>query len=145
MLFLCTGNYYRSRFAEILFNALADRAGLPWQAESRGLELTALNIGPISLATLARLAQLGIATPEELRYPLQVAESDLERAHWIVAVKEAEHRPLLAWKHPAWVDRVDYWHIHDCDCSTPEEALPRLEQQVHALVGRLLEQERSCG
>ncbi|MGM4967020.1 hypothetical protein AB7714_26215 [Tardiphaga sp. 1201_B9_N1_1] len=28
VLFLCTGNYYRSRYAEELFNHLARRAGL---------------------------------------------------------------------------------------------------------------------
>ena len=34
VLFLCTGNYYRSRFAEILFNSVASKLGLPWQASS---------------------------------------------------------------------------------------------------------------
>ena len=37
LLFLCTGNYYRSRFAELLFNALAREAGLSWIASSRGI------------------------------------------------------------------------------------------------------------
>lgn len=35
VLFLCTGNYYRSRFAEIYFNALAAQRGSPWRADSR--------------------------------------------------------------------------------------------------------------
>ena len=39
ILFLCTGNYYRSRFAEHLFNWLATKQGLDWQADSRGLAL----------------------------------------------------------------------------------------------------------
>ncbi len=34
VLFLCTGNYYRSRFAEILFNSVAGKMGLPWMAMS---------------------------------------------------------------------------------------------------------------
>ena len=29
LLFLCTGNYYRSRFAELLFNAMAAPKELP--------------------------------------------------------------------------------------------------------------------
>ena len=37
VLFLCTGNYYRSRFAEILFNHLAGQSKLAWRADSRGL------------------------------------------------------------------------------------------------------------
>ena len=50
LLFLCTGNYYRSRFAELLFNAMAAKHIVPWQAFSRGLALDkgAHNIGPIS-------------------------------------------------------------------------------------------------
>ena len=39
VLFLCTGNYYRSRFAEELFNHEAGRAGLYWTAQSRGFAL----------------------------------------------------------------------------------------------------------
>jgi protein-tyrosine phosphatase len=39
VLFLCTGNYYRSRFAEVLFNSVAGTMGLPWRASSRGLAL----------------------------------------------------------------------------------------------------------
>jgi hypothetical protein len=31
VLFLCSGNYYRSRFAEHLFNWLAPKASLPWR------------------------------------------------------------------------------------------------------------------
>ncbi|HWG47254.1 MAG TPA: hypothetical protein VN688_31115 [Gemmataceae bacterium] len=34
VLFLCTGNYYRSRFVEVLFNSVADRMGLSWRASS---------------------------------------------------------------------------------------------------------------
>ena len=32
ILFLCTGNYYRSRLAEILFVSVARKMGLPWSA-----------------------------------------------------------------------------------------------------------------
>jgi protein-tyrosine-phosphatase len=34
VLFLCTGSYYRSRFAEIYFNSVALKIGLPWKATS---------------------------------------------------------------------------------------------------------------
>ena len=37
VVFVCTGNFYRSRFSEYLFNALVKRHGLPWRATSRGL------------------------------------------------------------------------------------------------------------
>ena len=55
----------------------------------------------------------------------------------IVAVKEAEHRPLLKRNFPAWAERVEYWHVHDLDCATPNEALPELAAKVEELVSRL--------
>src|SRR5438105_3516616 len=119
VLFLCTGNYYRSRFAEVFFNVLVGRTGVPWRAESRGLalELGIGNVGPISSAATERLAALGVRVERSLRMPLQVREADLERADLIVALKEAEHRPLLQRRHAAWVERVEYWHVHDNDCA----------------------------
>ena len=43
ILFLCTGNFYRSSFAEIYFNWLAPREKLLWRADSRGLALDPTN------------------------------------------------------------------------------------------------------
>ncbi len=49
VLFLCTGNYYRSRFAEHFFNHVAVREGLAWQADSRGLDVKeGRNPGPMA-------------------------------------------------------------------------------------------------
>jgi protein-tyrosine phosphatase len=46
VLFLCTGNYYRSRLAEVYFNALAPGWRLRWRADSRALRLNSANPGP---------------------------------------------------------------------------------------------------
>src|SRR3954468_11995750 len=95
ILFLCTGNFYRSRFAEIFFNWQAAQRGLQWKAESRGLALDGCNYGPISRYTLARLKEQGIEHDPDQRFPLPLSEADLAAANHIVAVKEAEHRPLV--------------------------------------------------
>lgn len=137
ILFLCTGNYYRSRFAEILFNTLSSEQRLGWTAESRGIRLTPQNSGPLSAHTSLALAQLGIQIDQDPRDPIQVSARDFERAHRIVALKEAEHRPLLRQDFPRWEDRVEYWHIHDVDCQKPRDALPELERLVRALVVEL--------
>src|SRR5437016_2609181 len=94
VLFLCTGNYYRSRFAQIFFNELAAREALPWRAASRGL-VTGWpgNVGPISPHTLRKLAELDIVCDGEVRHlPEQLAERDLVAADLVIAVKEDEHR-----------------------------------------------------
>ncbi len=56
VLFLCAGDYYRSRFAECLFNSVAGKVGLPWRATSRGL---ALERGDQRERIVAELEKLG--------------------------------------------------------------------------------------
>jgi protein-tyrosine phosphatase len=142
VLFLCSGNYYRSRFAELVFNHLAERSNLEWQATSRALvlELGACNVGPISVHTRQAVAARGIPLSEPVRDPLQCAEIDLSSADRVIALKEAEHRPMLTRKFPGWPDRVEYWHIHDLDAATPVEALTEIEEKVTALVESLTKQ-----
>jgi protein-tyrosine phosphatase len=139
ILFLCTGNYYRSRFAEHLFNHHAPDYQLPWRAFSRGLALEMLDedAGPISQNTLKALTARGIPLEGEVRSPIALAEQDLIAAHHIIALKHAEHHPLMNRKFPDWTERVEYWHVHDIDYATPEEALPQIEYAVRALLERL--------
>ncbi len=48
ILILCSGNYYRSRFAEEVFNFRARAVYSNWSADSRGLRLNPNNVGPIA-------------------------------------------------------------------------------------------------
>jgi len=147
VLFLCTGNYYRSRFAEIFFNWHARQRGVAWTAESRGLALDPCNHGPISLHTVLRLRDLGIPLNGDVRRPLPVSHQDFEAAHHVVAVKELEHRPMIERRFPTWLERVEFWKVHDLDCAGPEEAFPHLEREVIGLMerlsGRLIDEARN--
>lgn len=138
VLFLCSANYYRSRFAEHFFNWLAENHGMSCRADSRGLMVGHWgDIGPISKFTVEGLKTRGIALGDELRFPQQVTEADLAAADIIVATKEAEHRPLMTRLFPDWADKVEYWHVDDLDCAGPEQALPLLEEKVRELAARL--------
>lgn len=138
-LFLCSGNYFRSRFAEIVFNHHAPGAGLNWRAESRGIAIDPAsgNIGPISRFTLRGLAARGIPSPDPAREPLHLGEVDLRNASRVIALKEAEHRPMMGRRFPGWVERVEYWHVDDIDCAEPEDAMLEIERQVLALIAGL--------
>jgi protein-tyrosine phosphatase len=143
VLFLCTANYYRSRFSESLFNALAEEKGLRWRAISRGFQTWLLDgEKPISAFTVERLAGWGLHLALPIRFPIQLCQTDLESADLVVALKEEEHRAMMRAQFPAWTDRIQYWHVDDLDCATPDEALPGCEARVQALVrGLLAEQE----
>ncbi len=134
VLFLCTGNYYRSRFAELLFNALAESKSLPWLADSRGLALErgVNNVGPVATRVIERLTILGIPAHDNPRFPLPVTNADLSIAAHVVALMEEEHRPLLRERHPVWENRVEYWDVRD-----DEHALPLVENEVTRLIACL--------
>ena len=136
LLFLCSGNFYRSRFAEAVFNHLAIQRNLPWRAFSRGLAIWMAE-GDLSPFTEDALHQRGIDRSLTGPTRVRLSEPDLQRAHKIIAVKEAEHRKLMREQFPAWEQRVDYWAIDDLDCAQPEDALPLLEARVHALADAL--------
>jgi protein-tyrosine-phosphatase len=136
VLFLCTGNFYRSRFAEILFNSLAERMGLPWKASSRGLALErgVNNVGPLAVSAITALKAMGLgAAGEVARFPLQVTTDDLEQADQIVALKQTEHLPLLQERFPAWAEKVEFWHVDDAP-----EVLALIEREVMDLAARLI-------
>jgi protein-tyrosine phosphatase len=136
VLFLCTGNYFRSRFAEVYFNSVALKMGLPWKATSRGLALERGfgNIGPMSALAIATLESLRVRDADATtRFPIQVTAEDLEQAALVVALKQAEHLPLLQERFPAWVEKVTFWHVDDAP-----EVLGLVEREVMALTARLI-------
>jgi predicted translation initiation factor SUI1 len=136
VLFLCTGNYYRSRFAEALFNSVAGKMGLAWRATSRGLALErgVNNVGPMATAAIWALEALGVCAGDECaRHPQEVTTDDLERAHRVVALKRDEHLPLLRERFPAWADNVEFWDVDDAP-----EAPAIIQREVMGLVARML-------
>lgn len=138
VLFLCTGNYYRSRFAEEVFNHLALVRSLAWSADSRGLAIErGHNIGPISRHTRRGLRERGIALPEPVRLPIPLTSEDLIQADVIVALDESEHRILIECNFPDAGGRVHYWYIEDIDRRAPKDALIELEQLIVRLVDEL--------
>lgn len=136
VLFLCTGNYYRSRYAEILFNSVAGKLGLFWRASSRGLALErgVNNIGPMDMSAVKLLKDKAIVAAEAMaRFPVQAAVEDFHGAAWIVALKAEEHLPLLQERFPGWAEKVEFWQVDDAPF-----ALPLIEQEVMDLAARLI-------
>ncbi|GAB1715511.1 MAG: low molecular weight phosphatase family protein [Nitrobacter sp.] len=145
ILFLCTGNYYRSRFAEELFNHRVSFIGLDWIASSRGLALErgSSNVGPISPYTRDALRHRGILPSAADRLPKSCTIDDLARANMVVALDEAEHRELLYARFLGWQDRVTYWNIHDIDITDPTDGIASIDLKITYLVERLQDEPAS--
>jgi predicted translation initiation factor SUI1 len=67
------------------------------------------------------------------RPPAQATTEDLERADRVVALKQAEHLPLLQERFPSWAEKVEFWQVDDAP-----EALALIEREVMGLVARIL-------
>jgi protein-tyrosine phosphatase len=137
-MFICSGNYYRSRFAEAVFNHHAGRRGLAWRAFSRGLATHLVaGIGAISIYTRFALNARGIPLHQTGERPTALAREDLTKADKAIALKEAEHRTMMREQFPEHENAIEYWHVHDLDVATPEDALPEIERRVLRLLDEL--------
>ena len=141
VLFVCTGNYYRSRFAEHLFAHLAEKQGVSWRADSAGLGVSwasKVNVGPISKVAVASLHQRGIRITDP-RMPRDMTPKDLEQASRIILLDEPEHRPMMREKFPDWEDheRVTYWKVLDVPPSEDFHPMDAIEPLVVGLVEEL--------
>lgn len=134
--FLCTGNYYRSRYAEELFNFRARSEGLAWRAFSRGVaeKGSPENVGPMSRFALEALQAKAIMPEGAARYPLSCTLADFDQAQLVIALKEAEHRPLIEHRFPEVANRVRYWHVDDVEFAHPTLALAMVDDRVRELI-----------
>jgi predicted translation initiation factor SUI1 len=110
--------------------------GLPWRASSRGLALErgVNNVGPMEVSAVKALEARGLrAVAEFSRFPIQATVEDFEAAHCFVALKEAEHLPLLKERFPGWAEKVEFWHVDD-----GPEVLDLIEREVMDLAARLI-------
>ena len=136
VLFLCTGNYYRSRFAEEVFNHLCESKGLAWVADSRGLHPDLDAIG--NTGTLSPLAKEGLRARgyrmRGHRSPRSAVARDLDSADLLVALDREEHEAFMAERFPEHAGRVVYWDVKDIAFEDATVALGKIEARVIGLV-----------
>lgn len=139
-LFICTGNYYRSRYAEAIFNYLALQGGLAWQAYSRGLAIHFAQ-GDLARETRMMLEQKKIPLTMTGATRVQIQEKDFIESQKIIALQRHEHYPMMQKQYPEWADRIEYWDVADIGFVSSRLALSRIEQNVSELVQQLEEGE----
>ncbi|MGY4368241.1 protein-tyrosine phosphatase [Bradyrhizobium sp. LB1.3] len=139
VLFLCTGNYYRSRYAEEVFNHRARLEGLGWLSFSRAVaeKLAPENVGPISPYALQALQAKGIEAGGAARIPVLCTLADFADAELVVALKEAEHRPMIEQRFSGIANRIEYWDVDDIEFLDPRTALGKIDELVRMLIRRM--------
>jgi protein-tyrosine phosphatase len=142
LLFLCTGNYYRSRFSEEYFNYYAEKHGLEWCADSKGIQRDFSgngNIGPMSSHTIDKLAELQIPARGAERMPAHVYEPDFSDFDRIIAVSLDEHKSMLEALWPAHtLAKVEYFDVEDLHIEGSDTALPRLIRHLDKLINGMV-------
>lgn len=142
VLFVCTGNYYRSRLAEVYFNSLAKRKNLSWKAFSVGTEADQNhNEGPISIHTIDACRQLDIHLPTPYRFPVQINEDHLKKAEKVVLINREEHFPYLQLHFPEFAATVIAWQILDVEFEKPATAIAALLSKVDDLIEQMIGDE----
>ena len=141
LVFVCSANYYRSRFAQAWFNFHKGPVLKDWWADSRGMHI---DWAPMSLSPYTRETLEAHGIPRTCHQPLPVALTlqDLEGASLLIALKREEHYPMMQERFPEWADRIRYWEIHDLDVWKPEQTLPAIMIQVGLLIEELAENEK---
>jgi len=133
ILFICTGNYYRSRFAEAVFNHHAELSQIPWTAFSRGLAIH-LAEGYLSPLTLQALGERKIELRHTGTNRHQLSESDLLHSGRRIALDRNEHLAMMRGKFPDWADRIEYWDVPDILFQSPAKALSEIERRTLELL-----------
>jgi protein-tyrosine phosphatase len=142
VLFICTGNYYRSRFAEDVFNHHAKLNRLNWRADSAGLmvhETRHQNPGSISHYVLSALEELSIEPETHRRNPQPVTVALLDKADLIIATSETEHRSMVEERIPKYLSAITYWNVEDIEFEDPKVALKALSKLTLELIDNLKE------
>jgi protein-tyrosine phosphatase len=140
ILFVCTGNYYRSRYAQACFNLKAQETQLGWKAVSRGFALKPGRKG-ISPLAAQELSKRGV--PEALYHgdPEPLTEADLNTSDYIVLMDEAEHRPMIEQGFPKRDDhKIHYWKIPDYPSMTAPAACAAMSENIDHLLKELAAQ-----
>ena len=141
ILFICTGNFYRSKFCEAFMENEGKVLKIPIRTMSRGFEISLADkvasiYGETSPYTIQRLDQLGIDCGKVKKRRTPVSQHDINSNDIIVIIDKAEHSPYMEnFDFPE--NRTVFWEVKDIADWTAKETLDELEKSCHKLSFKL--------
>ena len=134
VLFVCTANIHRSRFAEEVFNHLAKKGDSVHQAFSAGLRVGDYSFRTIYYPALDNLKKLKITPLRPNDHSIHIEEVDIHEYDRIICMDEGEHRPMVTGNANLDDDLFEYWNIIDEPQVKSDISLPKCFQKVEYLL-----------
>ncbi|MDB2481529.1 hypothetical protein N9W84_00015 [bacterium] len=146
--FVCTGNYYRSRFAEAVFNHLAEECDVGHVAESRGFQISAADevakkYGELSPYTRDRMDELDIEERHTSSERQMIKKEDLKLFDLFIILDRSEHFSMVkefVGEDEEMIDSAKnfkYWGVKDVFDWKPSETLSAIFANVNKLFNEI--------
>ena len=137
ILFVCTANIFRSRFAEEVFNFLAAEERIPAKAFSAGLKVGEYHVRKIHRPALEQLDKLNIKPKRPNELSVHIDEVQLTKYNQLICMDKAEHKPMVLSNLKLKEFNFEYWDIIDEPKVLSDVSLPICYSKVKELLDGL--------
>ena len=136
-LFICTKNFYRSRFAESYFNYLSNRYEVDAMSKSAGLKIhladeKASKEGEISLIAKNKLDSMGISSEFYSKKREKLTEKMLENSDYIIVMDEDEHFSMFLEHFPKYIKKVIFYRAKDIEHCDADITLNYIKKMIES-------------
>ena len=137
ILFVCTGNIFRSRFAEEVFNHLCKINGVDATAFSAGLQVGRYKQRKICRPAMNELERLKIEPLRSNEDSVHINDIDVSIYDQIICMDEEEHKPMVRSNEHLSGFTFQYWNIVDMPKVSSDISLPKCYKKVESLIDQL--------
>ena len=138
ILFVCTANIFRSRFAEEVFNSLASDSSLSLSAFSAGMKVGEFTTRKIYYPALEQLKRYNIKPQRGNELSTHIDDLNLDEYDRIICMDEPEHRPMVEENTNLKGRDVEYWNIVDIPEEDSRVSLPMCYEKVNKLFSEMI-------
>lgn len=147
-IFICTGNFYRSRFAEAYFNFLSDKFQLPAFAKSAGFKPhladdKAAVEGEISLLAKNKLDTMGISKVYYDKKRELLEENMLKEADFIIVLDKDEHFSMMKELFPKYLEKSIFYDAKDIEFCDHNIALNYIKKMIENEIYKIFTNNQS--
>ena len=133
VLFVCTANIHRSRFAEEVFNYLSEKNKKSSSAFSAGLRVGDYNFRKIYYPALDNLEKFNILPKRADELSVHINNIDLNQYDRLICMDKNEHKPMIQSDPYLSTFKFEYWDITDMPKVDSNISLPKCYKQVESL------------